>query len=109
MFKSKFSVEVDFDNGNDIYIQIIHPSEIEDVRDNMLRYFLQQLEHLSKWLTIEWSDKHRDGEARIIIKPVRPENFGVNVADMQEAIEKRTAYWKMIDQQKELAKDAGFK
>lgn len=49
--KSRITIEVDFDNENRAIIQIIStPSE--DVRDSLIKAFLEKLAHTSSWLKI---------------------------------------------------------
>lgn len=51
--KSRITIEVDFDNGNQPILKIVN-QDSEDVRDNLLRSFLQSLNHSSRWLRIEY-------------------------------------------------------
>lgn len=73
--KSRITIEVDFDNGNQPIIQILHPIDSDDVRDKLISQFLQPMSHGSNWLIIEPQKKHRDGEARIFIRPVTPDKL----------------------------------
>lgn len=72
---SRITIEVDFENGNQPVIQILHPIESDDVRDKLIKAFLQSLQHASSWLKIEWQDRHREGESRILIRPVTPDRM----------------------------------
>jgi hypothetical protein len=69
--KGRITIEVDFDNYNEPYIQIICPADSEDVRDKLIQNFAAKLGNTSKWLTLEFAS-HRDGEARMIIRPIWP-------------------------------------
>lgn len=46
--KSRITIEVDFDNGNQPVIQIIQ-QQSTDVRDSLVQSFLQSLAHTSRW------------------------------------------------------------
>jgi hypothetical protein len=41
--KSRITIEVDFDNGNQPVIQILHYPDSTDVRDKLLKKFLEDL------------------------------------------------------------------
>lgn len=69
---SRITIEVNFEDNNQPYIQILHPVDSDDVRDKLIKQFLQKLGHTSSWLKIHWSEKHREGEARVIIEPITP-------------------------------------
>lgn len=81
---SRITIEVDFDNNNQPYIQVLHPIESDDVRDKLIKQFLQKLGHTSSWLKIHWSEKHREGEARVIIEPITPEQLAEESKIMTE-------------------------
>ncbi len=49
--KSRIAIEVDFENSNLPIIQIVS-QESEDVRDKLVKSFLQSLQHCSRWTTI---------------------------------------------------------
>lgn len=51
--KSRISIEIDFDNNNLPVIQIIS-TDSDDVRDKLLKSFLQSLQHTSRWCRIEY-------------------------------------------------------
>lgn len=42
--KSRITIEVDFDNGNQPVIQILHYPDSTDVRDKLLKKFLEDLD-----------------------------------------------------------------
>lgn len=92
--KSRITVEVDFDNGNQPVLQILsHHSN--DVRDRLLSVFLQSLAHTSRWATVQYVGSYDDhasnsqeigtsGNAhRWIIKPVPPEQLAQEIQLMQ--------------------------
>lgn len=54
--KSRITIEVDFENGNEPVIQIISRSS-DDVRDNLIKAFYQKLGG-SSWLKIRFSEYH---------------------------------------------------
>lgn len=49
--KSRITIEVDFNNGNLPVIQVLQ-QDSDDVRDNLIKSFLQSLQHTSRWCTI---------------------------------------------------------
>jgi len=51
--KSRISIEVDFENSNQPVIQIIS-NDSEDVRDKLIKSFLEGLGHKSRWCRIEY-------------------------------------------------------
>lgn len=83
---SRITIEVDFENGNQPVIQIISPIDSDDVRDKLIKSFLQSFQGLSSWLTIDFQERHREGEMRVIIRPVKPEQIMEQSAEMQERV-----------------------
>jgi hypothetical protein len=69
--KSRITIEVDFENGNQSIIQIQqHLSD--DVRDKLLASFTQQFGG-SSWCQIKWQPKHSMDEPTFInITPINP-------------------------------------
>lgn len=51
--KSRITIEVDFDNGNVPVIQVLQ-QDSDDVRDNLIKSFLQSLQHTSRWCKITY-------------------------------------------------------
>ncbi len=51
--KSRISIEVDFNNNNLPVIQIVS-QDSDDVRDKLVKSFLQSFKHCSRWTTIEF-------------------------------------------------------
>jgi len=86
--KSRISIEIDFDNGNKPVIQIIQKSS-EDVRDNLVHYFIELLGHQSTLCKITY-----DGEfsapyepfKRWKISPISPEQMPEELKAMQSFI-----------------------
>jgi hypothetical protein len=78
--KSRITIEVDFENGNQPVIQILQTSDSTDVRDKLLSAFCQQFGG-SSWCTIKWVSQAPDNPNqntffnRIHITPIRPEQF----------------------------------
>ncbi len=56
---SKITIEVDFDNGNQPVIQILQYPDSDDVRDKLIRHFVQQLGG-SSWCQIKWKEGMAD-------------------------------------------------
>ncbi len=75
--KSRITVEVDFDNGNQPVIQILKANS-EDVRDKLISSFTQQLGG-SSWCQIKWVNHHQDRDGKDIntihITPISPEQL----------------------------------
>ena len=51
--KSRITIEVDFENGNMPVIQVLQQNS-DDVRDNLIKSFLQSLQHSSRWCKIQY-------------------------------------------------------
>ena len=86
--KSRITIEVDFNNGNAPVIQILQANS-DDVRDNLLKNFCEQVGG-SSWLKIKWMDGVSNADPnslmfnRIFITPIKPENFQKEITIMQE-------------------------
>lgn len=71
--KSRITIEVDFENGNEPIIQILLvPSD--DVRDNLLKKFIENLNHRSIWTTIVNDGVQKD-YSRYVIRPIGVTQF----------------------------------
>lgn len=86
--KSRITIEVDFENGNLPIIQILS-RESDDVRDNLIRQFLQSLQHTSRWVRIEYIDEHASKEDsksvwRWHLKPITPKELSKEISLMTE-------------------------
>lgn len=76
--KSRISIEVDFDNGNVPFIQILEYPLSTDVRDKLITSFRQSLGFESNWLRIEFPPHKNTNDGELIgmnIYPVRSENL----------------------------------
>jgi hypothetical protein len=77
--KSRITIEVDFDNGNQPIIQILKTNS-DDVRDKLVQSFTEQV-GCSSWLQIKWVGGCTSAEPnspmfeRIHISPIKPENL----------------------------------
>ncbi|HRP33531.1 MAG TPA: hypothetical protein PKV73_16665 [Agriterribacter sp.] len=78
--KSRITIEVDFENGNEPVIQIISRNS-DDIRDNLIKAFYQKLGS-SSWCKIHFVqdvlDEHiasTEGFKRIFITPIPQENL----------------------------------
>lgn len=93
--KSRITIEVDFDNGNMPVIQILSRNS-DDVRDNLLKSFLQSLQHTSRWGVIHYAGSYGElsgvtdgvptvaGEVhRWVIKPITPQQIPEEIKLMQ--------------------------
>lgn len=88
--KSRITIEVDFEHGNQPVIQIIGKNSITepDVRDSLVQTFLQNFQGNS-YAKINFKLTDRDsGElsfhARAIITPIKSEDLGIEWQKMQE-------------------------
>lgn len=55
--RSRITIELDFDNNNEPYIQI-HQLNSDDMRDKVLKSFLEKLGGESQWLKIRCEPQH---------------------------------------------------
>ena len=88
--KSRISVEVNFNNGNEPVIQILR-KDSDDVRDSLIAAFIQKLGGDSCFLRIECAHDHRpnhvwDDESfqRWLITPIPLSDFEKAIEGMQE-------------------------
>ena len=84
--KSRITIEVDFENGNQPVIQILKQNS-EDVRDGLLSHFTQQFGG-SSWCQIKWVDHYKGGGNedinRIHISPIKEQDLGTQASVMLE-------------------------
>jgi hypothetical protein len=98
--KSRITVEVDFDNGNNPVIQIFSQSST-DVRDNLIRAFYQKLGS-SSWCKIYFKHHYFDHEQpendfkRIIIEPIPESDLRKEAEIMLEQFRVRDEYDKQL-------------
>lgn len=77
--KSRITIEVDFNDNNLPVIQILSCNS-DDVRDNLIKSFLQSLQHTSRWCSIhyignmgKWNafkNNEQDDVHKWVIRPV---------------------------------------
>ncbi len=85
--KSRITIEVDFQNGNLPVIQVLsRPSS--DVRDGLIKQFLQSLAHTSRWATITYAgtinpDEDGSNYDRWVITPITPNQIPQEIKLMQ--------------------------
>lgn len=58
--KSRITIEVDFENSNQPVIKILS-NDSDDVRDSLIKSFLQGLGHQSRWCRIEYKGQVSGG------------------------------------------------
>jgi len=94
--KSRISIEIDFENGNQPVIQILARTS-DDVRDSLIQAFLQSLQHTSRWCKIEYLGEswNNSTEAplyeevrRWAIKPMTINEIPSEIKLMQSVIKK---------------------
>lgn len=99
--KSRITIEVDFDNGNEPVIQIISRNS-DDVRDNLIKSFYQKLQG-SSWCKIVFKQDVLDeqmvtvggyveGFKRIYITPIPESELKTEAAIMLEQHRVRESY-----------------
>lgn len=76
--QSKITIEVDFDNNNEPIIQIISRHS-DDIRDKLIKYFIEKLGYVGNWGRIEWAGGtdglDHAGFSRWIIRPITPKEL----------------------------------
>lgn len=73
--KSRITIEVDFNNGNQPVLQILKSVNSDDVRDKLVSNFTQQLGG-SSWCQIKWDENQPPTDfQRIFISPIKPEDL----------------------------------
>lgn len=96
--KSRITIEVDFDNGNEPTIQILSKNS-EDVRDNLIKSFYQKLGS-SSWCKIVFSQHHFDpifpehDFKRIFITPIAEQDLKKEAEIMLEQVRVSEAWVK---------------
>ena len=99
--KSRISIEVDFENGNQPVIQILQTNS-DDVRDKLLSNFCQQFSG-SSWCQIKWVGHTPDNSNelpffnRIHISPIKGDQFREQAAVMIEQAEVNEHYEKSLE------------
>lgn len=99
--KSRITIEVDFEHGNQPIIQILQ-SDSDDVRDRLLSAFCQQFGG-SSWCTIKWVSQAPDNPNqntffnRIHITPINPKDFKEQAAIMLEQYNQNEKYNKEVN------------
>lgn len=81
--KSRITIEVDFENGNQPVIQILQHRNSDDVRDKLLSHFLQQFGG-SSWCQIKWLDRPSPEINSIQILPIQEKDLKAHAKIMAE-------------------------
>lgn len=103
MMKSKISIEIDYENGNQPVIQIMSRKS-DDIRDNLIQSFYQKLQG-SCWCKIMFRQDIPDetimttggfveGFKRIFITPIAEEDLKMEADIMLEQVRVRREYEK---------------
>lgn len=82
---SKITIEVDFDNNNAPIIQILQYPDSTDVRDRLIKNFLEKLNQ-SLWCTINHKES-TDSHNIIHIKPIPMLELKAHAKEMVEQCE----------------------
>lgn len=83
--KSRITIEVDFDNGNQPVIEILQCTS-DDVRDKLVQSFTQQFGG-SSWCNIRWLGSTDIGYQVIRITPIKSSQFKEQAKIMLEQAE----------------------
>lgn len=89
--KSRITIEIDFENGNQPVIQILQRNS-EDVRDKLLSSFLQSLQHTSRWVRINYKGSTQDWGAEADVRTwclssITPQQLEEEIKLMQATLE----------------------
>jgi len=94
IMNSRITIEVDFENNNLPIIQIVS-KDSDDVRDKLVKSFLQNLKHCSRWTTIQFVGNNLSYKPEPAseswtwkITPVTPEELESEVKLMQAEIKR---------------------
>ena len=82
--KSRITIEVDFNNGNQPVLQILKSDNSDDVRDKLLSHFTEQLGG-SSWCQIKWDENQPPTDfQRIFIAPIKESQLKEQAEIMME-------------------------
>ena len=90
--KSRISIEIDFDKSNLPVIQVLS-QDSDDIRDRIVKSFLQSLQHTSRWCKIEYIGEASTFEDAMVnkqrwqITPITPTQIPEEVKLMQSVLE----------------------
>lgn len=74
--KSRITIEVDFDNNNLPFIQVVNNHQSPDVRDKLITQFRQMLGGRSRWLRVDFPEFHQDPESVMMtLHPITEDQF----------------------------------
>lgn len=71
--KSRITIEVDFDNGNEPVI-VLNLHKSDDVRDKLLASFIEKFAHQRSWCKVHYMGENSNGNQYNII-PIEPKDF----------------------------------
>lgn len=76
---SKIKIEVDFDHNNEPIIEILY-RQSDDVRDKLIRSFIDKLGQVSSWCEIHCANAIQETDVnyavqRWVIKPIEPKHL----------------------------------
>lgn len=91
---SRITIEVDFDNGQP-YIKIVNDTTSDDVRDKLIKFFTERLQHTSSWCKITHAydtgmSTPEGRHAKLVawrIDPITPAQMADEAKAMQEQAE----------------------
>jgi len=84
--KSRITIEVDFDNGRP-YIKVQEDKLSDDVRDKLITFFRQRLQHTSSWCGIEFrNESELTNTLTWFIRPITPDLLEDQCRRMSEQV-----------------------
>lgn len=97
--KSRITIEVDFDNGNAPYIRLIVDRSSDDVRDKLLRAFLEKLGHESVFgkIVCKSDAPTEENVQRWGIYPIPAEKIQEELSSLPEIISDRILYLDLLN------------
>lgn len=93
---SRISIEVNFENKNLPVIQVITRAS-DDVRDQLLRSFIQSLQHTSRWCTIKYIGEANEDGQRWYISPVLVDEIPQEISLMKAVLPNNTVDYSIAD------------
>ena len=69
--KSRISIEIDFDNGNEPFLQVLSRNS-DDVRDKLISQFIENLGYDSTWCKIQYDNEFSDENGRCKRWKIKP-------------------------------------
>lgn len=100
--KSKIQIDVDYENNPIIKIEYV---ESPDVRDKLIKRFLDQFGYESCWAFFRFDDSHETTQRTIensklaVIRPIKENALELQIPDIQSAVESINANKDVLERQ----------